>query len=43
MPASTIAFARATDVPLRSSFTASAPPSLTRRTAFPIACSFEVS
>jgi hypothetical protein len=43
IPASTIAFARTTDVPPRSIFTASAPPSFTSRTAFPIACSFDIS
>ena len=38
-----VARARAIDVPPRSSFTASAPPSLMSRTALPIACSSEVS
>ena len=41
MPASTIARARETDVPPPSSLTASAPPSLTRRTALLTACSSE--
>ena len=43
IPASTIARARCTDVPPRSSLTTSAPPSLTRRIALCTACSSETS
>ena len=43
MPASTIARARRTDEPPRSSLTTSAPPSLTSRIAFLTASSSEVS
>jgi hypothetical protein len=38
-----IAFARSTEVPPRSSLTASQPASLMKRWAFAIACSFEIS
>jgi hypothetical protein len=43
IPASTIAFARSTEVPPRSIFTASQPASLMKRCALRIASSFEAS
>ena len=43
MPERTIARARSTDAPPRSSLTASQPASLTKRWAFSIACSFDFS
>ena len=43
MPAPTMARARSTEVPPRSSFTASQPASLTKRCAVRIACSFDTS
>ena len=43
IPAPTIARARETEVPPRSSLTASAPPSFTSRTAFRTACSSDSS